>query len=466
MLVQSVPYPATPYLNGLDAYFSNVGATQPQIGPAIFPSALHDSANDLTWFGWEGWTGNNRAAYIAGYDHSTGYWSAVTGAGSVPLIDDDHGIPALCLDDEGHLHVFHGSHNTNQLHSSTIVPIAGASMSGLWRINPVLTGEYTYPHPVAMGSDIYLLLRKTISAQTKRPLVVYKTATLVAGVATWGSEITLVDFDTDSRFYMGTVLKSGTDIHIIATRSNEADTFREDIYYFIYKTATGAVTNHDGSYSVASGSLPVTLANADANCRIFTHGGANDDGGAPALCFDTNGDPHVIFKDGTGSSYAVKHIKKTSGSWSSPVTIATVDNRYNCPVLAPLAGGWVEAWYALDPLSAFTRFGNIVRRLRSPAGSWGAEQTIVEADLIGLGNPTIVLDGDPTARIVFSECLDSPLDSGAGDLRSYVYGDGGLIPYVAAPAATNAGTASGRELREDGDDCLREDGSFELRETA
>jgi hypothetical protein len=435
MLVLRSPYPTTPFQTGLTDFFANNGATQPHLGTAVYPAALHDSANDLTWFGTEAWNGTTRFAQVTGYDHSTGYWTAIAGVGPIALVDDDHGTPALCLDHEGHLHAFYGSHHTDQHHSSTNAPIAGASMSGLWRINQPITGaEYTYPHPIAVSSGIKLLMRKRISASTKMVLAVVPTTALSAGVATWGTEVTLVDFGADSAFYIGTTLKVGTSIHIVATKADYADTKREHVYYFIYNTATGAVTNHDGSYSVASGSLPITLANADANCRLFTHSGGNDEGGAPALCFDTTGDPHVIFKDGTAGSYTVKHIKRTAGTWSSPVTVSTVESRYNCPVLAPLPGDWVEAWYPLDPNALFTRFGNMVRRLRSSAGTWSAEQTIVEADTVGLGNPTVVLDGHADARVMFSENLDSALDSGAGGLRSFVYGDGGLIPYVAAPA--------------------------------
>lgn len=467
MLVQSIPYPKTPFPNGLVEYFANTGATIPFLGPALYPSALYDSGSDTTWLGFEGWDGTKRLAQVTSYDHSTGYWSDIVAAGFSPLTDDDHGTPALCLDDEGYLHAFHGSHNTDQQYSSTRWAVTGSPGDGsMWAIRAPIAGTYTYPHPVSVGSDIYLFLRKYISANPKYPLYLRKTASLVAGEATWNAEVALVDFGDDTRFYMGTVLKSGTDIWIVATKADDTDTFREHVYLFIYDTTTGAIKNHDASTSVASGSLPIDLTTADSDFRLFTHSGGNDDGGAPSLRFDTNGDPHILFKDGTGSSYAVKHIMKTGGSWTSPTTIATVDSRYNCPILVQRPGGAMEAWYALDPDDAFTRFGNMVRRTRSSGGTWGAEQTILEADTVGLGNPTGVLDGDAGARVIFAECLDSPLDSGAGDLKMYLYGNAGLVSYEAAPAAVNAGTADGNELREDGSIELREDASNELRETA
>jgi hypothetical protein len=438
-------------------FVANNGANQPIGGPAFGNAAVYSSG--MTWMAWESWNGSTRIPMISGYDNSSGYWDNRTAVGISALVDDDHGLPAVCIDDEGHLHVFYGSHATNQRHSSSVAPVA--DNSNLWRVNADIAGEYTYPHPVPIGADIYLLLRKTIAASTKMPLVLCKTASLTSGVATWNSEVTLVDFGTDSRFYMGTVEANGTDIWIVATNADYNDTAREHVYLFVYDTATGAVKNHDNSFSVASGSLPVTESDANTNYRLFTHSGGNDEGGAPALCFDTAGDPHVLFKDGTGTSYAVKHIKRTSGTWDSPVTVATVSSRFNCPVLVPLSGARVEAWYPLGP----DRFGNMTRRERDSGGTWGDEINIVTAASDGLGNPNKVLSGVADARVVFSECVGDATDASAGNLRTYLYGTGGLIPYQ-QEVEVNSGTADGKQLREDGDDELREDNSFELRETA
>jgi hypothetical protein len=418
-------------------YFANTGATSPWYGAATYPPALYDSASDTTWFSWEAWTGTTRVARVTSLDHATGYWSDIIEAGFSSLVDDDHGNPALCLDDEGYLHCFHGSHNTDQLHSSTRWDVTGSPGSGsLWAIRSPIAGEYAYPHPVAIGTNIHLLLRKRITASTKMPLVVRSTSALVAGEATWGSEVTLVDLDTDSRFYMGQAYAVGTDIHIIATRANYTDTVREHVYYFVYKTATGAVTNHDGSTSVASGSLPVTLAQANANFRLFTHSGGNDEGGIPVLCFDSSGDPHVAFKDGTGTSYAVKHIKRTAGVWDSPVSVATGDNRFTPLSLVPLSAGAVELYYTLDPSTDWDVGGDVTRRTRDSGGTWSAADTILTASSSALGGLSAVLNGDVEARVVFCERAEGSTDAEAGNLKTYVYGSSGLIAYEQEPAAS------------------------------
>lgn len=450
----------------LDDYFANNGATTPWYGDANYPVATYHSASNTTWFAWEGWDGAARIAYVTSLDHSTGYWSPIIEACPTPLVDDSHGNPSICIDDEGHLHVFYGSHNSTQFHSSTRWDVTGApGVGSLWALREPLVGEYTYPHPCLIGTNIHLLLRKTISASTKAPLVVFSTTALVAGLATWAAEKTLVDLGTDSRFYAGPAFVVGTDIHLVATRADYADTVREHLYYFIYDTVTGAVKNHDASVTVASGSLPVALAQANSDFRLFTHSGGNDDGGIPVFCFDTNGDPHVVFKDGAGSAYDIKHIKKTAGTWSSPVTVATADGHRTAFGLVPVSGARVEFWYVLDPGASWPlNNGNIVRKVRSSAGVWGNEHTVLTADTVGLADPSAVLNGHADARVVWSERAADDLDTSAGDLRTYVYGDGGLIPYLAEPAEVITTTADGNELREDGGIELREDGGIELRE--
>jgi hypothetical protein len=430
-------------------YVANTGATTPFYGNAVYPPALYDG--DKTWIGWEAWNGSQRVTRVTSLDHDTGYFSDIIEAGFSSLVDDDHGNPALCLDDEGYLHVFHGSHHSDQLYSSTRWAVTGSPGEGsMWAIRPPLTAAegYTYPHPVLVGSDIHLLLRKRTTASTKMELVHYKTSSLVAGVATWGSETVLVNLGADSIFYMGTALKSGTDIWIVATKADFLDNTRKNVYLFVYDTATGAVKNHDGSASVASGSLPVDLAEADADFRLFEHTGGNEEGGIPVLCFDSNGDPHVAFKDGTGTSYAIKHIKRTAGTWDAPVTVATGDNRFANIALVPVGSAAVELYYTLDPGSDWDRGGDIMRRVRSSGGVWGTAQTILNADSHALGSPAMVLDGHGDARVVFCERTEGTTDAEAGDLKIFAYGNGGLIAYAADPGTP---ASSGETLQLNGE---------------
>jgi hypothetical protein len=352
------------------------GATTPMYG-AVHSSAFYDAALNKTFMSWEAWTGR-RTQRVTSLDHGTGYFSEREGFGVSAMVDDSHGnVGALLLDDENYLHAFYGAHadlTPNTKHSVTRWPIDGAELSGShWSIEPAITGDYTYPHAAMVGSTMYLFVRDTNVAGTRMPLVLH-TASLSGGVATWSAGTTLIDMGADHRFYQGTLRVVGTDIHFVAAKADYADSTRAHLYYFIYDTLTGAVSNHDKSFTVAAGDLPMDNTEA-LNCRVFAHGGGNN-GNTPSLAFDTDGNPFVAVADGTGSSYDIKVLKRTAGVWGSEEVSATTDYRYNNYALGPLPGGKMELLYEHDTSAAWGRGGNIMRVERSAAGVWGSPELV------------------------------------------------------------------------------------------
>ena len=444
--------PAAP--GDLDDYFSNIGGTSPFYGQVLSPPALYDSASDTTWIAWESMVNGFRAQQITGLDHATGYWSEITGVGISSLVDDDHGNPAICLDHEGHMHAFYGSHNavtnSESRHSSTQWPISGAAGEGsLWAIRaPVAGAIHTYPKPNLVGTVLYVFFREG-SGSNGRYHTLYKTTALADGVATWDTAKRVIDFGATTRVYTGSHFVIGTEIHFLASLGNDGDTLREHVYYFIYETADGSLKNWDKSVSTASGSLPISLATANTSYRIVNTGGNHTD--IHALCFDTTGNPHVVYIDGTGTSFDLKHIKVTAGVWSSAVTVETIVGLSGVGHIAvielvALSGDRVELFYPLDSLAAWDRGGDMMRRERSAAGVWGTAQTVLEADSYALGRPFAVLNGRTEARVIFCEIAQDSLDASGGDLRSFVWGSGGLIPYQAAPDVPVVTTPDGAIL--------------------
>lgn len=453
-----------------DDYVANDGATVPWIGSGLTTPAFYDATLGKTFMSWEAFVNDARSQQIAIYDHASGYWSDIEGMGVMPIADDSHGSPGIVLDDEDYLHAFYGSHNTNMRYSSTRWAVGGAEVEGShWIIRPEIAGEYTYPHPVMVGDTIYLFMREWLPGSTSAPLVLYKTTALAGGVATWGSEETLVTFSTNSRFYMGDAILNGTDIWIVATNADFNDTARKGVYLFILDTTDGSLRNYDGSLDTAAGSLPIGITISNASHRIFDHG--SNQGEIPAACFDTTGTFHICFLDGTGTSYAIKHVSITSGVLSSVTTIATIKASIGSGgfvevmALVPLAGGEIELWYPEDEAEAWNYGGNMTRRVRSAGGVWGSAETILTATTNALARPSAVVNGHADARVVFTEITQSESDSGAGGLKVYLWGASGFVGYQQAPAAPPpSSTADGVELREDGFAELREDGFDELRE--
>lgn len=457
--------------HGVHAIAKN-GATVPWIGGGLTSPAIHDAGLGITFMSWEAWTGV-RSQLVTSLDHATGYFSAIEGMGVSPLVNDDHGTPGIVLDHQGHLHGFYGAHGNlggNMRHSSTRWPWDGTPLPGSkWAVRAEVSGEYTYPRPIMVGSTMYLIMRGVDGGDdSNQPLTLRKTSALSDGVATWGSEEKLVDFGTDSRFYMGSALLNGTDIWIVACRSDGNDTTRKGVYLFILDTMDGSIRNYDGSTDTASGSLPINLTLANSDYRIFDHG--SNRGDIPAACFDTSGDFHVVFLDGTGINFALKHVSVSSGVLSSPATIDTIKaatdvaGYVEATALVALAADEIELWYPEDEAEAWANGGNMTRRIRSAGGVWGAARTVLRARNKALARPTPVVNGIADARVAFCEIQQGSTDAMAGGLKIYLWGAKGFVRYRQAPATPPASAAAGVELAEDGDKELREDGNDELRE--
>jgi hypothetical protein len=389
-------------------------------GQVTYPAAIHVASTNKTYVTWEfvGLDGY-KGIHIASYDHTAGSWSERYTVGNFLLANDDHGVATLVRDANGYIHCFYGSHRTPQMYSVTNAP----DDISTWTQRPDIGTTLTYPKPVLVGSKIYLFAREAaVSTNLKMTLF---TATPVAGIATWAAAPNLVDFGADSRVYIAEAHAVGTNIHLVCTRSDSADTIRRGVYYFVYNTVTGGVTNFDGSFTVASGSLPVTLTQSNTNFRIYDHG--SNDGDLGSFQFDTSGNAHIIFADGLTPTYDLKHMMLSGGAWSSPTTIATLDDLYaptfgfvsNYTLVAG-ASGKMEAWYNNSS-------GDKMRRVRSAAGTWAAAGTIKTAGTFDLLQGAAVKDADSSMRAFFAENTGSTTDSAAANLSMFAYGDGGPV---------------------------------------
>ena len=81
------------------------GISQP-IYTGLYPRAYYYNGN--TYVVWQG--GENSDPYIDCYNHATRAWHGAVKVGTNPLTDDDHGAPAVIVDNSGYIHVFYGTH--------------------------------------------------------------------------------------------------------------------------------------------------------------------------------------------------------------------------------------------------------------------------------------------------------------------------------------------------------------------
>jgi hypothetical protein len=389
------------------------------------PSAIYVASLNTTFVCWcaVGRAGD-KASQVASFNHTTGTWSRRYNAGNYTLANDDHGHPAIVRDAAGYLHIFYGSHDSDQHWSSTNNPDDITS----WTQHAPMSGDQTYPHPVLVGSVLYLFLRNGDPFPPNAPMSV-RTCTPALGVGTFSAQANLVNFDSGGgRVYTGECHVVGSDVHFVCTRSDEVDSIRSNIYYFVYKTATGAVENHDGSFSTASGSLPVTLASANTNYRLINFGA--DGGEVPSLAFDSLGNPHVQYIQGSGGSFNLLHIAKIGGVWTAPAVVAAITDQVPgggagqgfVDIHGAVAGpsGTMQAWYQNNA-------GDKLRRVRSSGGVWGPVETIKAAGSLRLMGQQAVRDAHANIRSIFSEVSTSSTDAGAVLGKRFMHGDGGLL---------------------------------------
>lgn len=427
-------------------YYSNDGSAAQIYGLATWPPGVYDPNTDTTWFVWDSYSPTNglRGTRIRGFDHALGRMLPARSIATHPLVDDTHGVPSMQVDHEGHLHVFGGGHNSAVFHYSS----DAAGDHTAWTLQHTFSGEYSYPRPQVVGTKLVLQLRENNTPATKMPLVYFATTALSGGSATWGSESALLDLGTDSRAYGGSTHVDGVNLHFVATRANYADSERKHVYHLVLNTTTGAVTNSDGSVTIAAGDLPVDLTEANTSFRVYQHTGGNLTC-IPSLAPDTSNELHIVFADGSTNPVTLKHTRFTAGAWISPASIGVGTDlgasgtHVSEVALATLSDGEMAVYYTEDDADDWDWGGNIRSVVRSAGGSWGSSTLIAEAVDRAYHMPSAVANAHEDARVIFCQRgQDSESDAAGFDFRAFAYGDGGFLLDTEA-AQTLSRTTSG-----------------------
>lgn len=422
-------------LNVGDPFFAASGGTQPWYANPVDPPHAYFADTDTTWFSWQATSpvgaGGARHARVLTLNNATGRKSAEFVAGLFGLTDDDHGVSALVRDNSGYVHIFYWPHSGNMRCASTLNP----NDPSVWRENALISGTYTYAHVANVAGVIYLFMRDSTDLNNEK-LVLAKTTSITAGVPTFGAAVTIVDLSSDSRAYMGSLEVVGTDIHFVLTRANAADTVRKNVYYFVYDTVADQIRDFDSTVHVgtggATGAFPVTLTQANASFKLFTHGGDPDETTTPGMCIDTLGHPHVIFSS-SANAIVAQHLWHNGTAWQSPVALGDVSSEHAVTIY-PMASGKVAAVWAHDDDALWSPHGgNLYRAERVSGGSWTTAQKIATADPTrhGLSIPIRIRNGTAKARIAFAEVQKTGAANEDGALRMFAWGDNG---YVRAPA--------------------------------
>lgn len=429
-----------PMPNGSADYFTEANTTIPWYSGATGPAASYVPGGNSTVITWQtvDAAARNRRTDIIAYDHSTRTWGEPITVGAAAIVNDDHGVPAVCVTRDGYIVVFWGLHNASMFYAVSNSPNTIANGFTRYSLNGV---EYTYWRPIARpdgGIDLFCRARR---GDQNRMTLVYRKVTFAGSAPEMGSESTVVDFGDDSRAYSGNAIR-GDDgrIWMVASRSNYADVVRKGVYLFRIDPDAGQVL------TLAGESNPFPLSNTQADSyKLYAHDESPDiTGHIPAMARDSTGRLHISYNVGATagiggttatSPQEVWHIIINGTSVSPPVKIADLDQRYEGAQCVPEASGAMGIYY---PSLESRRGGGILRRV-IPAGSMvpNAVETIKPYDPSRHPANEIqaVLNAHPELRIAFAEVSSNSSDTSAAIHRFWAYGDLGYV-VRALPATT------------------------------
>lgn len=400
------------------------GATSP-IYSATAPVGEYDPLNDRTVIGGESAVGQTRQTRVFAYYHGTGAWVGPYLGFQGGEVDDDHGAPAFAII-QGRAWAFGGPHNADMSCGYEATP---GDLSS-WTIRTKISGGlWTYPHPDVIGNNIYLFMRD-FRGGSRYLLAMRPINNAHAGAGTLGSVVDIFDW-TSLRVYQGNHIVVGTKIWFLTTQASFDDSIRQHVYGAIYDTADGSLSNFDGSYVRAAGTLPVNLTDANANFRLVDMG--SEQGIVPKWLFDENGRPCIIYTQGTEFALNVNILQWNGTSFDAPQTIGTTNYRYNTVCLVRTPTG-IQAFWSKDPSGVtFPRGGNIITRQRV-GGVWGTETTFATPSRsYGLDTVAEIRNAHPDARMAYQERQVGSAVEVTNGLYVWMYGDRGYVGRALVP---------------------------------
>jgi hypothetical protein len=427
-------------------YFAELGSTSTWYANSTWPSAVYSSTMDKTIVAITDFVSvagtSTKQVRLYGYDHTAGSWlasadlytDASSGTGTQPEADD-HGVGALLVDHQTYIHAFGGAHNGALKHVSSNASGDVANFTA--RTSPGST--YAYPHPVLVGSQINLFCR-SFDGSLQYNLIARRTSALNNGVATWGSELPVLSFGDNTRVYLGQSIAVGTDIYLVCTQADFGDTTRKHVYILVYDTVTGNVRNLANTKTVLAASLPVGLSDADTFFRVVGYG-AGEEGVTPSMCIE-NGRLHIGYTQGVDGAANVRHryFDLATGAQQGGVNeLGSTNNPRNTVTVAPGAAG-IEARWTTNVGAVSEYQTNAAQAVAYASGGdmWGASWTIgggwttaarIRAATRShkLDGPNYVLNANAAIRWMYAERASDTQYKLGGNLRSFAYGDSGIL---------------------------------------
>lgn len=352
-------------------YFASNGLSQPIYGTSNFPPGYY--YNGKTYIVWGG---ASCKPYIIAYNHSTGTYTSKVKISDTALTNDDHGVPAVLVDNSGYIHVVWGAHNSALHH------VKSTNMEDIsaWSALSDIVTKATYQKLVKDSSgNLYVFYRGKNVAED-RPYFSYKKSG--DGGATWGAETVVIDFSAAPgyRIYAANVEYDSTNgrMCIAWCHSDLADTWRRNIYYAYLDLSDSKMYSINGDDEGAT----ITKAEADADCLVVNSGVT--DTNTPSLHLDSNQYPYIAYNyNGINQRY----VYWDGANWSAENTITTRTS----------VGRHFLIITASDDIIAYLDVDADTEKWTYD-GSWSKEKTFSN-----LRKPTIIKNYQNVARLLIVE---------------------------------------------------------------
>ena len=411
----------------MEEYFATDGTPTPIYG---FHGPAAHYYNGRTYIAYSGPSFN---PYVTYFDHNKQVWGTTTQAGTNPLTDDPHGAPSLIVDDSGYIHVFYGAHGQlgGLYHSKSTNPEDISSWTTKSEIADA--DDPTYPELIKLSDGtIYIFYRKTVIAGSHLPQAYVKSTD---GGESWSASSTIIDFGVGYGIYSGTTVLRGNNIHTCWVMLEAGSGLRRNLYHAYLNTTDGKMYSQDGTDLGTT----ISLAEANANCKVFDSGASPNEAMSPELDVDSAGTPYVIWSYYDGSVVNVESSKWTGAAWSAPSLISTKGYWSGGKALIVTGVNEITAWISIQPITWFYTLDEY--ETTDGGTTWVKTkqlfQTLIYNEVTALGPaicPQAIPDYQNDLKVVFAPTIGSTYESGGvwyckGNSYSNVYawGDNGFV---------------------------------------
>lgn len=403
------------------------GQSQPLNG-ASSPSAYY--YNGRTYVTWQG---QNLDPYVAYYTNATGKWTGPVRVGANPLTRDDHGPPAILVDNNGCIHITYGSHNSAQKYARS----TNREDISTWTAMPDLVGASdgsTYPQLIKDSSGYIHLVYRTSRPGTSGSNSAEAIITSTDGGAKWSARQVMINVytsnDPNGAIYLlggGAEYESATNrIHLTWVRNDassvrpaDPDGARLNVYYAYLNL------NDNNMYAIDGRNLGATIdqTEADAHCKAVDSGIHTTN--MARVRVDSAGNPYIIYslrpQEVVRSDWQYVFTRWTGSAWSTPVAIRTCGNLGS--EFFVYSSTNIDAYLIAEP-------SGDVERWSWDGTDWAKVSTVApylasRAPLY-YSFPMEVANG-ANLKIVFTEVNFAPDQYARSDLRIFTYDGSTLI---------------------------------------